>query len=373
MMHQEGDLMQTMTVDEHQIDEFFFARNWTDGLPVVAPTVAAVDRLLGHVELDGAAPLGTIASRGVTLTAATLAANAVMAGVRPEFFPVVLAAIECLFDPAFNVDAALTSTGGAALCVIVSGPLADKIGLNGGHNALGAGFRANATIGRTLRLVAMNAFDARPGGMDGSSLGNPGKYSLCFAESTPPPSWNPLRVELGYGVDDTTVTLVATEAPRQVANHLNGEADGILATFVSAMRSPTTFICGKGGQAVIVIGPEHALALAEGGLQPSDVRTALATRTRIDPAELAAAGILVPVGSQHDMTPGTDGLLPVVRSAADVLLVTAGGAGAGWSAYLPSWASSLATRMVTRRVREPGEQLPDCGPDACDIPSALGV
>ena len=360
-------MTQTMSIDEAELQDVFTERGWSDGFPVVAPTPERVDAMLAESGLLPDDILGVVPGRSALLTVEMLAANAVMAGARPEYFPIVQAAMSALLDPALNLNAALTSTGGAALTVVVSGPLADRVGVHGGHNALGPGYRANATIGRTLRLVARNVFDARPGSMDGSSLGNPGRYSLCFAEAAPPEGWPPLREHLGYELSDTTVTVMATEGPRQVANHLNGTAEGILATMASAMRSPTTFIAGKGGQALFVLGPEHAAVLAEAGLTRRDVQEHLVTASRLAPQDLLDAGIRIPLGSAHDMTPGPDGLLPTVKTAEDVFLVTAGGAGAGWSAYLPSWATSVTTSAVSRRVRPPREDLPDCGDDVCTI------
>jgi len=357
----------TIAVDADEVGELLFESGWTDGLPVIPPTVRRVAQTLDVVDLPPDALLGTMPGRGLPLFADVAAANAVMAGCRAADFPLVVAGIEALLDPEFNANAALTSTGGAALCVIVSGPLAESAGMNGGHNALGPGNRTNATVGRALRLIAMNAFDARPGRMDGASLGNPGRYSLCFAETTPPETWPTLQIELGYDAQDTVLVLAATEAPRQVANHLNPDAAGILATYASAMRSPSSFTCGKGGQAVIVAGPEHAAALARAGLSRHDVGEHLARASRIRPADLVEAGVLEPRDGQHHLIPDADGMLPVVRSADDVLVIAAGGAGAGWSAYIPSWATTLATHRVTRRVRPAGEPMPVCGPDACDV------
>ena len=142
--------------------------------------------------------IGFLPARGRGVTMEKAAINAVMAGCRPEYFPVVVAALEAMFDEAFNLHTVLTSTGGAALCAIVSGPIAQEIGMNARHNALGQGNRANATIGRALRLVAMNVLDSKPGESDASSFGHPGKFTLCFAEDPPPAPWEPLRVELGY-------------------------------------------------------------------------------------------------------------------------------------------------------------------------------
>jgi hypothetical protein len=279
-----------------------------------------------------------------------VAINAVMAGCLPAYFPIVLTAMAASLDPAFNLNTVVTSTGGAGICVVVSGPLATAVGMNSRHNALGSGNRANATIGRTVRLVAANVLGARSGEMDGSSIGHPGKFTLCLAEDPPPAPWEPLRVSLGFDEADTTVTVVPADAPHQIANHLNGDAEGIVRTIAAAIRNPSHFSVGKGGQGLVVLGPEHAAAVIGGGLTRRDVQDALYRYSRIRPEELEGAGVLLERGAQHDMTPAADGTLPSLASADDVFIVTAGGEGGGWSAWLPSWAPVIHSRAVTRAV-----------------------
>jgi hypothetical protein len=354
-------------IESDHLQEEFFARGWTDGLPVVPPTPELVEAMLATVDLEADDVIGSIPSRNRSATAEQAAVNAVMAGCRPDYFPVVVAALSALLDPSFNAHAALSSTGGAASCVIVSGPLAEEIGMNAGHNALGSGNRANATIGRAVRLVARNVFGAVTGKFDATAMGNPAKYTLCFAEEDPPEPWTPLRVRLGYEPGDTTVTVMATEAPRQIANHLNEDPEGVLLTFVSAMRVAATFAVGKGGQGVVVMGPEHSLALRQAGWTQERAQEFLCRAARIRPDELEGFGVPLEVGNQHDMVPGPDGRLPTVGSPADLYLVTAGGGGPGWSAYMPSFAPLQHTRAVTRRVRLRGEAMPDCGPDGCAV------
>jgi hypothetical protein len=299
------------------------------------------------------------------------AINAVMAGCKPEYFPVVLAGLSAVLDPAFNAHTACTSTGGAALCVVVSGPMAAEIGMNSTLNALGPGNRANATIGRALRLVAANVLGARTGHLDGSSIGHPGKYTFCFAEEPPPAPWDSLSVALGFEPGDTTVTVMPTEGPRQVANHLNEDGRGVLLTFAAAARNPSTFIAGKRGQGIVVLGYEHRMAVIGGGWSRRDVQEFLYETAGIAPSELEQWGVLLeePTGTEKDMTPRADGLLSTFASPDDIYVLTAGGAGAGWSAYIPSWAPPVhaQARAVTRRVRLPGEDLPLCGPEGCEV------
>jgi hypothetical protein len=311
--------------------------------------------------------VGSIPRRRRSVTVEQAAVNAVMAGCHPSYFPVVVAALGAALDPAFNAHAAFTSTGGAATCVVVSGPLAAQIGMNAGHNALGAGNRANATIGRAIRLVARNVFGAATGSYDATSMGNPGKLTLCFAEDEPPAPWEPLRVQLGYAADDTTVTVMATEAPRQVANHLTEVPEDVLRTFLGAITSPSNYTVGKGGQGFVVLCPEHAQALRQAGWTQSRVKQFLSAGSRVRPEHLTESGVPLELGNQHDMVPGPDGKLPTLTSEDDVFLVTAGGPGPGWSAYIPGFAPVQHIKAVTRRVRLAGEALPDCGLDACEV------
>ncbi|WP_370327867.1 hypothetical protein [Euzebya sp.] len=365
-----------LDVEEADVQERFFDEGWTDGLPIVPPTPDRVlDMLLAGGVTDPDDVLGTVPQRGIAVTAEKAAINAVMAGCRPEYFPIVLAGLGAMLDPAFNAHAATTSTGGAAVCTIVSGPLAREVGMNATHNVLGPGNRANATIGRALRLVASNVLGAKSGGLDGSSVGHPGKYTLCFAEDPPMAPWEPFGVSLGYDPDDTVVTVVATEGPRQVANHLVEDPERVLLTFAAAMKVPSNYVSGKGAQGVVVLGHEHQLAVVQAGWSRRQVQEFLAEASRITPDELRAAGIDLPVGSTHDLVPDADGKLGTVTGPDDVLVVTAGGAGAGWSAYIPMWApvDIARSRAVSRRVRPPGEALPDCGPDGCEVDlGALG-
>ena len=356
-------MTEVLTFEEHDVQEEFFARGWTDGLPIVAPTPERVQMMVDLV--GGDALIGYLAarSRGVTIEQAAI--NAVMAGCRPDYFPVVVAALEAMFDPAFNLHTVLTSTGGAALCVIVSGPIADEIGMNARHNVLGPGNRANVTIGRALRLVAMNVLGSKPGESDASSFGHPGKLTLCFAEDPPPSPWEPLRVELGYDEADTSVTVVPTEGPLQLAQQLTDSAADVLRSFGRSIGHPTWFSTGKGGHGALLLGPEHARFCVDAGLSRADVRERIYAAARIDAGELVASGVHLEQGAQHDMTPAEDGTLPSLRSPDDVVLVTAGGEGAGWSAWLGAWAPVRHAYRASRRVRPAGEPLPDCGPDGC--------
>jgi hypothetical protein len=361
---------EVLTFDESDVQEEFFARGWTDGLPIVPPTRERVEAMLTSVGGESDLLIGYLAARerGVSLQQAAI--NAVMAGCRPECFPVVVAALEAMFDARFNLHTVLTSTGGTALCTVVSGPIAQEIGMNARHNVLGPGNRANATIGRALRLIAMNVLGSQPGVSDASSFGHPGKFTFCFAEDPPPEPWLTLHEQLGYEVGDTTVTVAPTEGPRQLAQQLTRSAENVLRTFASAIRNPSAFCTGKAGQGLMILGPEHAKFCIEQGWTQTDVREFLYRESRIAPEDLLANGVQIEKGSAYEVTPDEEGMLPSLASPDDLLLVTAGGEGAGFSAWIPNWAPVKSARAVTRRIRPAGEPLPDCGPDGCIVPWA---
>jgi hypothetical protein len=359
----------TLTLDEADVQEHFFEQGWTDGLPIVPPTIDRVQAMLAGGWVEAGDIIGAVPERNKEVTAELAAINAVMAGCRPEYFPFVIAGLQAVLDPAFNANAAVTSTGGAALCTIVSGPGAAAIGMNAKHNAMGSGNRPNATIGRALRLVAANVLDAKVGKMDGSSFGHPGKYSFCFAEDVPPEGWTTLREDFGYELGDTTVTVFASEGPRQIANHLTEDGEELCRTLASAARMPATFSVGKGCQGVAVIGPEHRLGMVESGMSKQDVRDRILALSRIHPDELMAAGVHLEVGAGHPMIPGDDGLLDTFSSPEALLVTVAGGHGAGWSSYIAPWAPTKHSRITTRRVREEGDSLPECGPGGCELPA----
>ncbi|WP_321794714.1 hypothetical protein [Caballeronia sp. J97] len=358
---------QTLSIPTEDAVEYMFERGWTDGLPVIPPTRDKVSAMLAAGGREADELLGSVPARRRSVSAEILAANAVMAGCRPEYFPIVVTAMEAVLDPAFNVNAVATSTGGATVCMMVSGPMVSQIGMNGGHNAMGPGNRANATIGRAIRLTMANALGAKSGMLDASSLGHPGKYTFCFAERAPVDPWLPLNVRMGYTADDTTVTILAAEGPRQVSNHLNEDPESVLLTFVAAMKAPSNFIVGKGGQVAIVMGYEHELALRQAGWTQDKAVDFLVEHSRVTLAELEGGGIALDT-AQHNMQPGPDGKYPVVKSAEDIILVSAGGPGSGWSAMIPTWAPTIHTRALTRRVRPVGEAQPDCGEAGCEVP-----
>lgn len=339
-----------LTVPLDDLQDLFWRRGWTDGLPIVPPTPDAVAALLETVAEEPSAIIGGLRERGVDLTVLAAAINAVMAGCRPAYFPLLVTICRAITQPRFRLGTVLTSSGGPSIGVIVSGPEAERIGMNGpstvSHNALGPGHRANATIGRALRLIAITVFDAANGLRDGSSFGSPAKFALCTAEEDPPAPWSPLRKQLGYELTDTVALVFPAEGPRSIANHVNLAPEALLRTFSAAMRNPSSYIVGRGGQGLLLLGPEHARALIDGGMTQRRLREELAKRTQVSRRDLEGAGIKADEQRAAMTAAPPEALLPTFETAEDVFVVTAGGAGAGWSVYMPSWSDTGIVRAA---------------------------
>lgn len=193
--------------------EFYYAKGWTDGLPIVPPTEASIRTMLEAAGLEPGDVITSIEVRRVTVTAEKVAVNAVMAGCKPEFMPVIVAAMEALGDPRLSYHGPATSTGGAAMFMLVNGPIAREFGINSGDNLFSPGFRANATIGRAVRLIMRNVIGTLPGRLDRSTLGHGGKYSYCIAENEENSPWPPVHVERGFRPEQSTITVFAALSP----------------------------------------------------------------------------------------------------------------------------------------------------------------
>lgn len=308
--------------------EFLYRQGWTDGLPVVPPTPERVSRMAAAVDLEPRYVIGSIPPRGGEATVEAVAANAVMAGCRPDYLPVVIAAVEALLDPAYGLEGRQTSTHPGAPVLIVNGPIADRLSINYGAGCLGPGWRANATMGRAVRLVLMNVGGAVPGEMDSATHGHPGKYTYCFAENADANPWQPLHVERGYAADVSTVTVVNAEAPHSINDARSRTARGLLETVASAM---STLGCNNiyyQGQPVLVLGPEHAQLLHRQGWSKDDIKAYLYEYAR-QPARLVRHRGME-IGKEFPRWIDLDddeARVPIVQRPGDVIVVVAGGTG----------------------------------------------
>lgn len=324
--------------------ETCFERGWADGLPVVPATEDAVRRF---VEAAGREPDEVVVrepTRRRTVTVEKVAINAVLAGCRPAYMPVVLAALEAMGDAAYNLHGAITSTGGSAPFVVVNGPVRQATGINAGVNCFGPGWRANATIGRALRLVILNCLGAQPGVLDRSTQGHPGKYTFCIAELEEESPWEPLHVERGFPREASTVTVFAAEGPHNVLTHYGHDAEAIVVTLADAMAGLGSF---SPGQSFLVLAPEHVQLLARDGWTKGRLRDALYERARRTMADLKRAG-KVP----GPIEPGDEArVVHRGEGPEDIFIVVGGGGAGGHSAFIPSWSRDRNSLVVTRPVR----------------------
>src|SRR5712664_2381395 len=247
--------------------EELYARGVTDGLPVVPPTRARVARAVAATGRDGAELVAEVPPNYGRATVEKVAINAVMAGCRPEYLPVVLAAVEAVCDDAFDLHGVSATTNAPAPLVIVNGPLRGELEVNCGAGVFGSGWRANATIGRALRLVCVNVGGARPGEVSMSTLAHPGRYTYCIAENEDASPWPPYHAGRGFPVVASTVTLFAGEAPHGISDHSSRTAralGGSLGWSMAGLWNSKHFPLYS--HTMLVVGPEHARTFADDGL-----------------------------------------------------------------------------------------------------------
>jgi hypothetical protein len=331
--------------DEADALDLAFDKGWSDGLPVVPPTESRVRAMLDAAGLAPDRQIAFIAHRAVPVTAEKVAINAVMAGCRPEYMPVVVAAVEGIGDPRWSYHGPGTSTAGAGVLTIVNGPIGRELGFNSGDNLFGPGWRANLTVGRAVRLVMRNVCGSRPGTLDRGTLGHPGRLSYVIAENEVESPWTPLHVERGFRPEQSTVTVVAAEGPRQFYNQLSSTAEGVLTTLADDMRISGTAI----GQPhyVLVLAGEHMRTIAQSGWGKKEIRQFVWEQTHNSHAHLKRTQRM-----SGEVQPGDEARMrPLVATPDDILVVAAGGRAGAFSAYIPGWSSAKSSAAVTKEVK----------------------
>lgn len=330
------------------INREYYTRGWTDGLPIIPPTEERVWRMLQGTRRDPQTIIGRMPPRWGEATVEKLAINAVMAGCVPEYMPVLITAVEALLEPQFNLYGIQATTHPVAPLVIVNGPLTHDLDVNSGYNAFGPGWRANATIGRAMRLILQNVGGALPGTGDRSTQGGPAKYAYCIAENEARNPWMPLHVERGFAPETSTVTVWGGESPHNINDHVSQSATNLLTTIAdTAATMGMNCLYLNDTEMLIVLGPEHAATIAADGWSKADVQKFLFEQARV-PVQRARLGGMWGmhdwpkwIDTQNDAT-----LIPVVRSWQDMVVIVAGGAGKH-SSCVPTFG---ATRSVTRAI-----------------------
>ena len=271
MMKDTADRVQVEGTEE-TVYEYFLAQGWTDGLPIIPPTVERVEAFLAQAKLPRGEVIGAIPPQWAEFSVEKLAVNAVMAGCKPEYMPVLVAAVKGVCDPAFNLYGVQATTNPVGPMLAVNGPIVKQIGLKADTGALGPGWRANVTIGRAIRLALMNVGGGSPGEMDRATQGMPGKLFFCFGENEEASPWEPFHVEKGYPADTSTVTVIGGSGSLNLIDQGSLDAEGLLKTLASALAVVGTNNIYFGGDPVLLISPEHADTLSKGGLKKKDVK-----------------------------------------------------------------------------------------------------
>jgi hypothetical protein len=301
--------------------------------------------MLRAAHLDPAAEVAHITHRAVSVTAEKVAINAAMAGCRPEYMPVVVAAVAAIGDPAWSYHGPGTSTAGAAALIVVNGPVGRELDINAGDNLFGPGWRANLTIGRAVRLVMRNVCGSRPGTLDRATLGHPGKLSYVIAENEADSPWPPLHVERGFRPDQSAVTVMAAESPHQFYNQLSNTAEGVLTTLADNMRISGN-VMGQPPYMVILAG-EHMRTIAGDGWTKAAIRRFLFEHTQSSHAHLKRTQRMAGAVQAGDDTR----MRPLVETPEDILVVAAGGRAGAFSAFIPGWGSKRSSQVVTKEVK----------------------
>ena len=341
--------MADLTSDKLEVDanfeaaqELYLERGWTDGLPIVPPTIERVEAMLASTPRDPQEIIGEIPPNWGSATVEKLAINAVMAGCEPKYLPVVIAAVEAMCDPLFNLYAIQATTHPCAPLIIVNGPICDELGLHGGSGAYGPGWRPNATIGRSVRLAQLNVGGARPGVGDMSTQGAPSKYTYCVAENQEANPWEALHIERGFGAEQSTVTVLAGEPPHNINDHSGSSAEDILTIVAGAISITGANNAYTGGETLLALGPEHAATIADDGFGKREIREWLHQNARIPLERYTHATMM----ERFEKIP--DGPVPMLVDPDLLMIIVLGGPGKH-SSCVPTFGGS--THSATREIR----------------------
>ena len=326
--------------------EFCYETGWSDGLPVVPPTEGAVAQFLEYVHMRPSQVVLTEPVSGRVVTAETAAANAIMAGCLKEYFPVVLAALDAMSEPAVNLHGATLNTGGAAVMVVVDGPIVERIGMNSGVALSCPGNRPNSTIGRTLNLVLWNCTGNRPDQMDQTVLGHSGRYSMCIAEREQalPPGWEPLHTERGLPRESSAVTVFPAMHPLQAGYWGSPDPEEILVNVADAIK----FLQPLHREMMMIVAPEILQHLGNAGWSKADVGEFMFREARRPAGEMRRAHLPFLLGDTSTMEDGQ--MVPILERPEALQIVAGGGDGGTFVTIVPLYGAGVHSSSVTREI-----------------------
>jgi hypothetical protein len=339
--------------EPHEAIEYLYEQGFSDGLPLVPPTRSLVDAMIVAGGRASDEELGEVPPKLGVATVEKVAINAAMAGCRPDYFPVVLAVVEAALDEALNLRGIQVTTHPAGPMVVVNGPVRSQIGINSTGNCFGPGFRANATIGRALRLIMINLGGGFSQTVDKSTFGHPGKYSFCFGENEEQNPWEPFHVEHGYSQASSAVTVAGADGPFQIVDYVHSDAKGLLSVFADSLATIGNLHMYVQGEMFIVFCPEHAATIAKSGFTKNDVRQFLHETARRRLGDLKKGGFygrhLWPKSLDHE---NDETMMPLFSEPGDIKILVAGGVNKQ-SVVIPTWSDGHGrSRATMAEVRQ---------------------
>ncbi|MCJ7774739.1 MAG: hypothetical protein MUP22_16570 [Desulfobacterales bacterium] len=333
------------------INELFMKNKWSDGLPIIPPTQTRVKKMLessGRTADDLIASIPPIWGKA---TVAKIAANAVMSGCNPQHMPLLITAVEAMVETVFNLQALQATTNPCAPLMLVNGPVRQKLGINYGAGVLGPGFKANAVIGRAIRLILLNIGGAQPGELDKATHGQPGKFSFCIAENEEENPWEPFHVENGYKKDASTVTMINATGTLNILDSASSTAESLLKTLAGGMISQGTINLLKGGDPLLILSPEHAHILAREGVSKQGLKKYLFEKARLPIFAFSEENQEKYLKKRRphlfENIPYEQITVSIADQPDDIMIVVSGGSGRH-SVFVPTFVNG---RTVTKEVR----------------------
>jgi len=319
-------------------DEFeaMYDRGWSDGLPLIPPTIERVQAMLEGTKRKPDDIIALVPPDLVDLTVEKVAINAVMAGCKPEYLPVVITALETACGDEFNMHGLLATTMPVGPVIFVNGPIRKSINLNSGMNLLGQGNRANSTIGRAVQLTIRNVGGGRPGEVDRATHGSPAKYGLCFAEDEEGSPWQSYAQDQGFSSEQNTVTLFPGEGPRMIVDQLSRSPDELARSLAMGIIGNVHPKLVMGFDAILIIGPEHASRFAEAGWTKEQVNEEIINHSIRETDELIRGANGISEGLPEVFAGST---LPKLRPNGGLIILYGGGAAGLFSATIGGWLS----------------------------------
>jgi len=345
------DLLQARKIElaeSEDIMEACFERGWSDGLPLVPPTPLRVTRMLSSTDRSADEIVGSVPPDNRPCTIEKIAINAVMAGCKPDYLQVVIAALKAALKDEFCMHGLLCTTYFSTPVMIVNGPITKQIGMNSGVNALGQGNRANATIGRALQLIVRNVGGGIPGGIDRATLGNPGKYTFCFCEDESDAEWPSLSMDRGYTREDSVVNLFAGSGVQPFVDQQSRQPESLVKNLANSLRSVANTRSFGMADAIIVISPEHRRVLREGGWTKPNLKQALYDELKTPGADIIRGKDGIAEGMPEKFK---DIILNKFRDDG-LHIVGAGGKAGMFSAIISGWLASgeKGSQMVSQQI-----------------------